>query len=127
LSTAKSIKSELFLLELEANQDVGDEQHWKVLNLLLNSKITTFHYPPSLDLVSQTAASALWQSLVEARPPDLHTIVCRCLGRDGNCNVRPIFNSLLSAFTGLEELRLKRFVATNADLCNIADCLPNLR
>jgi hypothetical protein len=122
------MKTELFNMEAKLRKDEDDDElHCRVLKQLLNSKITTFHYPPGLDLVSRSAASALWQSLIEERPPDLRTIVCRCCGENGNCNVRPVFDSMLTAFTGLEVLKLECFIASNADLCSIAVRLPKLR
>jgi hypothetical protein len=123
------MKSELFQLEAKRLvEDIEDiEMHRRALKLLINSKITSFAYPPGPGLVSLQAAAfhELWNDLVEERPPDLHTIVCRSLSDDGN--VRPIFDSALTAFTGLEVLQIENFVASDVDLCSIADRLPKLR
>lgn len=128
------MRKELFKLETQLHNEMDGVEvsdtadlHWQVQKLLLNSKITIYEFPPGLDLDSQIGASGLWHALVEALPPDLHTIVCKCLGINGNCHVRPIFDSLLFAFGSLKVLRLEGFVATNPQLCSIAENLPQLR
>jgi hypothetical protein len=98
-----------------------------VLQMLMNKKITSFHFPPDL-MGSGVTATNLWQSLLAQRPPDLHTIVCYCINKNMCWDVRPFFNSLLPLYPNLEVLRLAdNFYCTNQDLINISHHLPKLR
>jgi hypothetical protein len=58
-----------------------------VLKLLLNPKVTTFSFPPGLFSTDLTAATELWQSLLEEQRPELHTLIVRSRF---NWNQRPV-------------------------------------
>lgn len=100
----------------------------QILQLLLNKKITTFHFPTGLNLDSQANANALWQALVDEQPPDLHTIVKRCRD-DGTTpwNMEAFLLSMLGIFPDLQVLRLEHFVCDDSHLCKIAEHQPKLR
>jgi hypothetical protein len=118
-------------LEEDLNLPPGtaDYQQLTVLQLLLNKKLTSFHFPTDLQ-VSKGQVTELWQGLMEVRPPDLHTVVWRNNYLDKEWNVRPFLNSLLSVpavFPNLEVLRLETLKCKDNDLINIADHLTKLR
>jgi hypothetical protein len=134
------------LIELEAkNQDEDDASdlpmeskedvvlQCKVLQLLLNKKITTFQFPPGLASDTQAAATALWKALVAEKPPDLHTIVRKRfheLQLDRKLtpwNAQPFFFGMLEFFPNLQVLRLANLTCTNSHLKQIAEHLPKLR
>jgi hypothetical protein len=125
---ANSMKRELIELEAEMQMkpDYGclQVQCYQLIQLLFNPKITTFTFPPdfnSYDL--QPAASDLWQSLVAARLPNLHTIIT-----ENSWFERPFFiNSLLPVVPQLEVLRLIQYECEDTDLIKIAQHLPKLR
>jgi hypothetical protein len=126
------MKKELVEMEFKMQEKAEDEENirfaelqCKMLQLLLNNKITTFHFPPGLNSDSQTAASALCQNIDAEQMPDLHTIIRKCLF-DRCWDVKSFF-STLHKFPNLEVLQLARFECDNAELCSIADQLPNLR
>jgi hypothetical protein len=132
--TANSMKKELIELgvEIQEQEATVEENHedaelqCKVLQLLLNKEITSFHFPPGLNLYHEEMVTELWQSLLAMKPPDLHTIVCKCTN-DESWDVRPFFDSLLPAFPNLAVLRLDNLECNNQDLINIANHLPKLR
>lgn len=105
------------------------EQQCQVLKLLLNDKVTSFHFPSGLDLSKQTAASALWRRLVAERPPDLQTIVFRCRPDSYTPGwvIRPFFSNMVTLFPQLQVLQLDTFTCHNSHLTKIADNFPQLR
>jgi hypothetical protein len=98
----------------------------EILQLLMNKKLTSFHFPRGLNLLLLNSATKLWERLLVEQPPDLHTIVCKCTMLN-SLDIRPFFSSLLSVFPKLEVLRLANFDCTNHDLIKIAHHLPKLR
>jgi hypothetical protein len=123
------MKKELVDLEAEMQKEANDYKEnrknaalqSKVLQFLMNKEITAFHFPPGLNSDTELSATALWQTLVAEQPSDLHTIVCKCW------DVRPIFDSLLTALPKLKVLRLENFKCTDLDLIKIAHHLTKLR
>lgn len=126
------MKKELVEKEFKMQENAEDaenielaELQCRMLQLLLNNKITTLHFPPGLDSDSQTAASALCRSIDVEQMPDMHTIVRKCLF-DRCWDVKPFF-STFQKFPNLEVLQLARLECDNAELCTIAETLPKLR
>jgi hypothetical protein len=114
------------LIELEAEMQPYyrglQPQCYQVMQLLFNPKITTFTFPPDFNSNNlQPAGTQLWQSLVAAHLPNLHTIITRCSWFE-----RPFFHSLLPAIPKLEVLRLIQYECDDADLIKIAEHLPKL-
>jgi hypothetical protein len=111
---------------------VDVKQQCQMLQLLLNQKMTSFHFPLGLmyeDL--QGAILDLWHSLLWTKLPNLTTIVIATsyldeTGTDWDIKSF-IFTSMLTVFPNLEELRLENFVCDDADLSKIAQHLPRLR
>jgi hypothetical protein len=98
----------------------------KVLQLLLNQKITSFFFPTNID-ISKVKITALWQGLWEILSPNLHTFVWKSTFSQ---DIRPYVNSLLmvpAIMPNLEVLRLHSFVCNSQHLNNVADHLPKLR
>jgi hypothetical protein len=127
------MKNDLLKLEAEMQSEAKNKEsrkdadlQCKVLQLLLNPDITSFQFPLGLDMDNQDAVTELWQGLLDLRPPNLHTIICRCTEYE-SWDVRSFFNSLLPVFPNLEVLRLDNFDCNDQDLYIIADHLPKLR
>jgi hypothetical protein len=93
------------LIELESELRISEDVEVKcqALQLLLNKKITSFHFPSDLSKSDHHAvATALWRHLVAERPSDLHTIVCKSCRYDEeetSWDVRPFFSQMLPAFS----------------------------
>jgi hypothetical protein len=127
------MKKELMELQVEMQQESSKDRRngedpyleSKGLQLLMNKKITSFHFPPDLT-GSGVTATKLWQSLVAEQPPDLHTIICNCT-KNKRWDVEPFFDSLLPLFPNLEVLWLANFYCSDQELIKIADHLPKLR
>jgi hypothetical protein len=98
------------------------EQQCQMLQLLLNQKLTSFHFPCRLRSVHQGATADLWHCLLRERPPNLTTIVSK-QGSD----FRPFVMNMLPKFPKLEVLRLGYFLCKNADLSRFALHLQNLK
>ena len=125
------------LIELDAKMQENEEGatdsfelQCQVLGLLLNHKITTFHFP--LELMrdeNKSAGTALCQKLVALRPPGLHTIVGMSPSTfaEDSWNIRSLVNSLVDVFPNIEVLRMDGCVWSDDDLRNVADHLPKLR
>jgi hypothetical protein len=133
LLKANAMKKELLDLDAkmqsEAEEENRDDFHLQFMMqlLLVNPKITSFHFPPGLNLDSgDGVATNLWHSLLRERPSDLHTIVCKC-DKYKSWDVRPFFNSLVPAFPKLEVLQVGNFKCTDQDLHIIAEKLTKLR
>jgi hypothetical protein len=114
-----------FEAKMEANLKDADVR-CKVLQLLMNKKITSFHFSP--DLILEAGNSDVWQSLLVEQPHDLHTIAfCNCIDESKSWDVEPFFNSLLHLFPNLQVLRLRNFECNDEVLIKIADHLTKLR
>jgi hypothetical protein len=131
--SANSMKKEIIELDAKMQEDkvVSEdsfELQCQVLTLLLNHKITAFHFPRDLmDLENEAATTDLCQSLVAQRPPGLHTIIGVSGYREDNWDTTPLVKSMVDAFPLIEVLKMDGCTLTDDDLCRISDQLPNLR
>lgn len=116
-------------MEFEAKMEAHLEDsvaRSKVLQLLMNKKITSFHFSP--DLILDSGKSDVWQSLLAEQPHDLHTIAfCNCIDESKSWDFEPFFNSLLHSFPNLQELRLHNLECNDKVLTKIAGQLTKLR
>jgi hypothetical protein len=108
--------------------DEDVELQCQMLQLLLNKKLTTFHFPRGLSSENQAAATELGQGLLAQRPPDLQSVVRKC---HENVvipwDLDPFFDSMLPLFPKLQTLQLERFTCNDSHLGSIAAPLPKLR
>jgi hypothetical protein len=127
------MKKELMELEAKMQSEAterqnlkGAELQCKMLQLLLNTDITSFNFPLGVDVYEEDAVGELWQGLLDIRPPNLHTIICKC-SKVESWDVKSFFNSLLPVLSNLEVLQLDNFLCKDQDLMDIANHLPKLR
>jgi hypothetical protein len=129
--TAKDMKNEL--LGLAASMQAKDAEQvdlqYQVLRLLLNSKTSSFCFPPALNPDHTAAATQLCQSLLDENPPNLHTLTIKTLNKNKQSrrNVSDFLNQMLPVFCNLETLTLKNFKCCDVDIRLISDHLPHLR
>jgi hypothetical protein len=107
------------------------DQQCQILQLLLNQKMTSFHFPLGLMYADhQCAISDLWHSLLREKPPNLTTIAIESCYLDEwgtDWDIKAFATSMLPVFPKLEELRLDYFECDDVDLIKIAQHLPRLR
>jgi hypothetical protein len=133
LFIANAMKKQL--VELDAKMQGNEsgakdsfEVQCQVLALLLNHKITAFHFPQELmKKENMAAATELCRSLIAQRPPDLHTLVSRSPCTDNFWNVGPLVNSMLGVLPNIEVLQIDGCLFGDEELRRIADQLPKLR
>jgi hypothetical protein len=110
IETAFTLQKELFELE----ENIGGccrpkkivARQCKLLQLLLNKKVTTFKFPPHLTSKHQDSVSQLWQSLLVERPPDLNTLICE----NHQCwNIGAFIEQMLPVFPTLQVVKLDSF------------------
>jgi hypothetical protein len=108
------------------------EQQCQMLQLLLNQKMTSFHFPPRLRSVHQGAVSDLWHSLLREKPPNLTTIVSNwnyieIEEGEIDWDIEASVASILPVFPKLQVLKIAHFVCDDAELSRISLHLPCLR
>jgi hypothetical protein len=125
------MKNELLGLAARVKAKDGEQVdlQCQVLRLLLNSETSTFQFPPRLGPNNQAAANNLWQSLVDENPPNLRTLTIQRPAKEDEqiWDIRPFVQRMLPTFINLESLALGSSECNDADLCQIADHLPQLR
>lgn len=133
---ANTMKKELIELDAKLHEDEKQvtkdsfELQCQVLGLLLNHKITTFHFPLELMInENEAAATELCHRLVAERPPGLHTLVglSPYNYREDSWDFRPLVNNLVDVFPNIEVLQIDGCTWNDDDLRKVADHLPNLR
>ena len=137
IHTANSMKTELVELQdtlqeelrrLQIYDDENKEVKCKVLELLLNPKVTRFNFPFGMIWAPYSEAGyPLLRRLVEVQPPDLLTIRTDSSLFKGCQEIKPFFNKMLDRFRQLEVLRLCDVVCDNGNLREISEHLPKLR
>jgi len=131
------MKKELIELDAEMQEDEeassedSFEVQCQVLALLLNHKVTAFHFPPELmDLKNEVAATELCRKLVAQRPSGLDTIVSLTSPSPDDFwdfTFTPLVMSMVDVLPNIEVLRMDGCVFGDTELCRIADQLPKLR
>jgi hypothetical protein len=124
------------LIELDATMQKNEtcandsfEVQSKVLALLLNHKVTAFHFPRDwIKQENNEATSELFQCLVAQRPPSLHTLVglTSCLTEFRTVPNHPFIDAL-DFLPNIEVLHMDGHLLGDTELCRIADQLPKLR
>jgi hypothetical protein len=125
------MKKELIKLDAKMQEDASEdsfEVQCQVLGMLLNHKVTEFHFPQELMIMdNKAAATALCRRLVDQRPHRLHTLVSLSPSTDDYWDFTPLVNSMVAVFPNIKVLRMDGCMFGDNELCRIADQLPKLR